>query len=558
MPQSIGTLRVTAAITPTVLVPLLLLLLLSGAAVATSSAAREQRQHKLLFVAELCRHGDRTPLGESPTDVLPVSRWPEGVGQLTAVGQRAHYDLGQRLRQRYVVDLAFLPGSYSRDALYVRSTDIDRTLMSAMSQLMGLYPADKNASTYDVREKFGHPPRDASVAGLPNGVRPIPVHTVSTAHDPMLLPGANCERHAQLASEKLASEEFLNKLRDNRAFLDQLAALAGIPKKDSEPFTMHQAERVWDTWFCCLSHDVPLPPGVTPDIVAKAGDLANWLLDFTNRGKEVRRLRAGLTLNAVREYMLKAATVAASSLDSSSAGDTQSKSIKAKKFVLFSAHDTTVAATLAAMGVFDGKYPPYNSTLIWELWQNTSSPSSSSSSDAQQQKAKQSGISTFVRVLYNDVPVTLPGCDGPECEFGAYVRATKDVTIFGGDAQRETECLVGPKRYLSLVGQTLFGRRRGSDDGDGNEGAASLGTSTSSADGRGEWAVLPTLAWASVVAAVVAAAAVTFVRVRRHYEYYGYVTAAEDGDGHLAGVDNDKDVGPRQQVDRIANQRILM
>lgn len=551
MPQSIRARRTTAA-TVLVPLPLLLLLLLCGAA-ATSvepPAAREQRQHKLLFVVELCRHGDRTPLGEAPTDVLPVSRWPEGVGQLTAVGQRAHYDLGRRLRQRYVVDLAFLPGSYARDALYVRSTDIDRTLMSATSQLMGLYPAD-NASTNDVREKFGHPPRDASAAGLPNGVQPIPVHTVSTAHDPMLLPGANCARHAQLASEKLASDEFASKVSDNRAFLDQLAALAGIPK-GNQPFTMHQAERVWDTWFCCMSHDVPLPPGVTPDIVARAGDLANWLLDFSNRGQEVRRLRAGLTLNAVRDYMLEAASAAGST--DSSRDDANSNTIKAKKFVLFSAHDTTVAATLAAMGVFDGKYPPYNSTLIWELWQNTSSPTSS---DAQKQATRPS-MNTFVRVLYNDVALTLPGCGSPDCEFGSYVRATKDVTIFGGDAQRETECLVGPKRYLALVEQTLFGRR-GSDEGDRNEGAATLGTSTSSgAAGGGGWAVLPTLAWAAVVAAVVAAVAVTFVRVRRHYGYYGYVNPAEDGDGHLAGLDSDKDVGPRQQVDRIANQRILM
>lgn len=556
MPQAIEHPRITAVVP--VLVPLLLLqllLLLSGAAetFAESPATREQRPHKLLFVAELCRHGDRTPLGEAPTDVLPVSRWPEGIGQLTTIGQRAHYDLGQRLRKRYVVDLAFLPGSYSRDALYVRSTDIDRTLMSATSQLMGLYPADNASSTYDVREKFGHPPRHASAAGLPNGVQPIPVHTVSTAHDPMLLPGANCARHAQLASEKLASDEFSNKVRDSRAFLDQLAALAGMPK-DNEPFTMHQAARVWDTWFCCMSHDVPLPPGVTPDIVNKAGDLANWLLDLSNRGQEVRRLRAGLTLNAVREYMLQTAAAAVRASTDSTGDGTDSNIIKAKKFVLFSAHDTTVAATLAAMGVFDGKYPPYNSTLIWELWQNTSSPSSS---DAQQHATRPS-IITFVRVLYNDVPLTLPGCDSPDCEFGTYVRATKDVTIFGGDAQRETECLVGPKRYLALVGQTLFGRRR-SDDGDRNEGAATLGTSTSSgAATGGGWAVLPTLAWVAVVAAVVAAAAVAFVRVRRHYGYYGYVNPAEDGDGHLAGVDSDKNVGSRQQVDRIANQRILM
>lgn len=77
---------------------------------------------------------------EYPNDAVPASEWPEGVGALTAVGERAHFELGRRLRKRYV-DSGFLPFSFSAKDIYLRSTTIDRTLMSAYSQMAGMFPA---------------------------------------------------------------------------------------------------------------------------------------------------------------------------------------------------------------------------------------------------------------------------------------------------------------------------------------------------------------------------------------------------------------------------------
>jgi lysosomal acid phosphatase len=52
-------------------------------------------------------------------------------------GKQQHYALGQWLRNRYE---SILPEKYSRDVIYIRSTDVDRKLMSAESNLAGMFP----------------------------------------------------------------------------------------------------------------------------------------------------------------------------------------------------------------------------------------------------------------------------------------------------------------------------------------------------------------------------------------------------------------------------------
>lgn len=56
------------------------------------------------------------------------------------IGKRGHYELGKWLRARYN---NLLSEEYKRDDIYVRSTDVDRTLMSAYSNLAGLYEPSK-------------------------------------------------------------------------------------------------------------------------------------------------------------------------------------------------------------------------------------------------------------------------------------------------------------------------------------------------------------------------------------------------------------------------------
>ena len=79
---------------------------------------------------------------------------------------RQHLELGRWLRKRYITDLPFLSASYERTELTVVSTFRDRTVMSALSNLQGLYPS-----------RYSGEVEGESLW------RPIPVHSLPTGCD---------------------------------------------------------------------------------------------------------------------------------------------------------------------------------------------------------------------------------------------------------------------------------------------------------------------------------------------------------------------------------------
>ena len=89
----------------------------------------------LIFVIETYRHGAREPI----RDYWNAKDF-KSKGELTPVGMRQHYYLGQLLRSEYIDSLGFLSPNFNATELYVYSTNVNRTIMSAQSQLYGLYP----------------------------------------------------------------------------------------------------------------------------------------------------------------------------------------------------------------------------------------------------------------------------------------------------------------------------------------------------------------------------------------------------------------------------------
>jgi lysosomal acid phosphatase len=378
-------------------------------------------ERELLLAVELCRHGDRAPLYSYPLDTLPLSKWPEGVGQLTAVGQRAHYELGALLRKRYVSS-GFLRWAFQASEVYVRSTTIDRALMSAYSQMVGLYPAG-SAALADVGTAFGGDSPSENSTGLPSRWQPVPIHSVPVEADGLLIAGANCPRHQKLMAAKTLSAEWTSRMEKENGYLKQLGAIVG----SAQPLTLHDVNAINDIWRCYEAHGVPLQEGVTRAVRQRAHDIATWMLVFGNEGHEVRRLRSGLLLNEIKQRMLLAGLRREDKLP-------KNRIFDAKKFVLYSAHDTTVAAALAALGLELSDNPPYNSTLIWEFWRDTVANK------------------YLVTIEFNGVAQHVPGCPGkPACEFDPYVEATQAVTL-DSTTMRMRECMTGFRRQAALMG----------------------------------------------------------------------------------------------------------
>ncbi|XP_065845111.1 lysosomal acid phosphatase-like, partial [Oscarella lobularis] len=102
---------------------------------------------------QVFRHGDRSPVGTFPNDSHQVGDWPQGWGQLTQ--ERRHFFSTRRTDER--------------NEIHVRSTDVDRTLMSAECQMAALYKPTG---------------RQVFLENL--DWQPVPIHTVPVAENKLL------------------------------------------------------------------------------------------------------------------------------------------------------------------------------------------------------------------------------------------------------------------------------------------------------------------------------------------------------------------------------------
>jgi len=92
-----------------------------------------------LTQSQIWRHGDRAPIFTFPTDPNKEDAWPQGFGQLTTRGMAQHVQLGKFLRKRYINELGFLSPRYKAKEIFVSSTDTNRTIQSAMSNMVGMW-----------------------------------------------------------------------------------------------------------------------------------------------------------------------------------------------------------------------------------------------------------------------------------------------------------------------------------------------------------------------------------------------------------------------------------
>nr|XP_021186504.2 prostatic acid phosphatase [Helicoverpa armigera] len=120
------------------------LFLLGFSVPIAGKCCRTVAETDLVMVFLVHRHGDRSSekvqmfLSDNPEELARMSE-PYGFGQLTDSGKARSYALGQYLRHRYN---ALLSPSYDASEIFVRSTESDRTQMTARIALTGVYSSE--------------------------------------------------------------------------------------------------------------------------------------------------------------------------------------------------------------------------------------------------------------------------------------------------------------------------------------------------------------------------------------------------------------------------------
>ncbi|XP_048373704.1 testicular acid phosphatase [Sphaerodactylus townsendi] len=341
-------------------------------------AARHGRT--LRFVTLVYRHGDRSPLGTYPTDPHQAAAWPQGFQQLTELGILQQKALGRFLRGKYA---GFLSPSYKPQEIYVRSTDYDRTIMSAQANLMGLYPST-----------------DPEI-----GWKPVPIHTVPVKYDKLLKPPTRtCLQYQRLMEETINLPSYQAKMNTWKGFITKMMNYTGLK---TEHLTLRGLWRVHDTLFCQKTHNLSLPSWATPQILATLQEMEAFNVEAhvgMHASQEKARFTGGLLLGAILSNFSK---VVCRDLP--------------LKMIMYSAHDSTLIALQGALGVYNGRPPPYAACHGFEFYQESNDSFS---------------VSMFYRNESGQRlhTLTVPGCPTP-CPLPLFIHLTHTVVPQDWDAE---------------------------------------------------------------------------------------------------------------------------
>ncbi|KAF4123243.1 acid phosphatase [Geosmithia morbida] len=351
------------------------------------------------------------------------------LGMLTDRGRETTTALGRRLRHLYVDRLGFLPPAINDDtaaSLYLRATPIPRALESLQQTLHGLYPSHTRAADLAPLTILGRNMNDETL--FPNE---------GTCRRFAALARAFADRTAQRWN---SSDDMAYLTRKLGRYMDPANPVVAV---DGHP----RLSGIMDSMNATAAHgpETRLPREFyDPEVkrIIETIGVEEWYSGY-RESQEYRALGIGGLLGDIVSRMV----ASADGVDTNSPSRPGSSGIR---FGLSGCHDTTLAGVLASLGAFgNDKWPPFTSHVALELFRHAGKPapsypsrsssasswlpsflggtSSASSSPYTSSVGSNGALAAkrtpdlsdadrarldgyYVRIRYNDQPVTIPGC----------------------------------------------------------------------------------------------------------------------------------------------------
>ncbi|KAF8550160.1 phosphoglycerate mutase-like protein [Imleria badia] len=267
------------------------------------------------------------------------------LGDLTDVGKESTYNFGVALRQLYVDKLGFLPSTLrNENQAYFRSTNVPRTIESLEHIVHGLYPQAHCATgvipSILVRYVVGRDGMAMITRVYRNKVDENIISNIPSCPQLGLL---------ELRFAEAAAARWNSQLQTLDARLSKY--IRGKPiRVDGSP----RASGILDTVRSAAAHGIKVPddfwdPEVVDLIESAVSD--EWFTIF--KSEKGRRLGMGRLLADMTTKMQ---------------ARVQQGEKNPLKILVYSTHDSTLAALCSTFDVFDEKWPPFTSSVTFELF----------------------------------------------------------------------------------------------------------------------------------------------------------------------------------------------
>ena len=348
---------------------------------------------------------------------LDASLLPGGcrMGQLTRKGAAQGKELGQWLRSRYVDQIPILPKRFDSSSIAFRSTMIERAIVTLQGVISSLYPEL-------------------------NSRHSIKVNATDEAHEIEYGKNITCPRLGPIFSKIERQQEHADSID---AGVLSLAKRVTNELLKTEPQGSINWIRLYDSIVAMEAEGKGWPDGLTSSLLSEIssqalrheaqvvnpvpGDGVTGKDDAGHRlSEQVVRLSIGPLIHRIISSMRSRASSAR--LARGGAKVNRKMGIQegpGAKMIVFSGHDSTLSPLLVALGRPFKTWPPFASSLVFELWQGKAGKGRKGRPE--------------VRVLFNREPLVIEG--GSE---GGWVSLEDLEKLLGpymvNEAGKEKEC----------------------------------------------------------------------------------------------------------------------